>query len=433
MKAIASRRPARPGRRGQRGQTLILLALVATVLFGIGSLALDTAMTMADRRDLQAAADAAALAASQSTGTDANHYVALEYLARDLGFPMSALSGCTGAGVGLCPAGTYSVSGYAITLGDATGSLDVDIVHTRRTLLGAVIGFANIASGAGVRVSVQGPPVGGDCVLCVLDPHASGALSGTGNGVVLINNGGIAVNSDSASAATLTGNSLATAGGAGIAIAGGWSGTAFTPAPTHLTAPVQDPLAALPYPSQTGSAQSVNYGGTTPLTINPGIYSSIALTSQGDVVMNPGVYVVTGSVSLTGQGNLVANGVTIFLACSGYPTPCASGGQPGASLSITGNGSFLGTAPTSGPYQGVMIFGDRNNTSTISITGNGAGREVTGTIYTPAAHISITGNGGALNSVIIADTVSVTGNGNITLNYVASQQPQAAASKNLIR
>src|SRR4029077_6010738 len=100
------------------------------------------------------------------------------------------------------------------------------------------------------------------------------------------------------SAATLTGNSLATAGG-GISIAGGWSGSNFTPTPTHLSAPVQDPLAGLPYPSLTGTAQSVNYSGATPITINPGIYSSIALSGQGDVVMNPGVYVVTGSLSLT--------------------------------------------------------------------------------------------------------------------------------------
>ena len=425
----------RPQRRSrdERGQTLVLLALMSTVIFGIGSLALDAAMTMADRRDVQAAADAAALAATQSHSTDSQHYVALQYLSRDLGFSMSAVSGCTGSGTGLCPSGTYNVGGYAITFTDSQGTLDLDIAHSRSTLLGGVIGFAHIASGAGARVSVPGPQVGGDCVLCVLDPHASGALSGTGNGTVLINNGSIAINSDSTSAATLTGNSLATAGGGGIAIEGGWSGSNFTPTPTHLTSPVQDPLAGLPYPSVTGTSQSVSYSGATPITINPGIYSSISLAGQGDVVMNPGVYVITGSLSLTGQGNMVASGVTLFLACSGSPTPCASGGQAGASMSITGNGSFLGTAPTGGTYQGVMVFGDRNDTSTISITGNGTGREVTGTIYTPAAHISITGNGGALDAVIIADTVSVTGNGNITLNYNPTQQPPSTSSRALLR
>lgn len=422
-------------RRGERGQTLVLLGLMSTVIFGVGSLALDTAMTMADRRDVQAAADAAALAAAQSRGTDSEHYVAMQYLSRDLGFAMSGVSGCTGSAVGLCPAGTYNVGDYSITFADSTGMLDVDISHNRSTLLGGVIGFAHISSGAGVRVSVLGPQVGADCVLCILDPHAPNALTGTGNATFTINNGGVAVNSDSTTAATLTGNATATAHGGAIAIDGGWSSGkgGFSPTPTQLGTQIQDPLASLPYPSLGGTTQSVNYSGATPTTINPGIYSTITLAGQGNLVMNPGVYVVTGSLNLSGQGSIVATGVTIFLACANYPTPCSSGGQAGASVSISGNGSFLGTAPTSGTYQGVLLFADRNNTATISVTGNGAGQEPTGTIYAPAAQVSINGNGGALNSVILAGTVAVTGNGNITLNYNASQQPQSTGSKTLIR
>src|SRR2546426_9013467 len=51
------------GRRYQRGQAIVLIAIMLAVVVGMGALAIDGSRAYALRRDLQAAVDAAALAA----------------------------------------------------------------------------------------------------------------------------------------------------------------------------------------------------------------------------------------------------------------------------------------------------------------------------------------------------------------------------------
>ncbi|HEY8743675.1 MAG TPA: pilus assembly protein TadG-related protein, partial [Chloroflexota bacterium] len=56
----------KPGSAGQRGQAIVLIALMLAVVVGMAALAIDGSRAYALRRDLQAAVDAAALAASDS-------------------------------------------------------------------------------------------------------------------------------------------------------------------------------------------------------------------------------------------------------------------------------------------------------------------------------------------------------------------------------
>src|SRR5258708_2355616 len=147
----------RKARRSTRGQALIVLALVSTVIFGMGALALDTGIGMADRRDLQAYADAAALAGARSYSSASNaNYVAMQYALKNLG--LSTLpTGCTTSSA--CPANTYTVgsnNAYDIALCDgsnAAGScyngsqtIDVSITHRRSPLIAGLFGFTSVAS-----------------------------------------------------------------------------------------------------------------------------------------------------------------------------------------------------------------------------------------------------------------------------------------------
>src|SRR5258705_13294898 len=66
--------------RAQRGQAIVLIALVLTIVVGMAAIAIDGSRAYALRRDLQAATDAAALAAAdkmQQTGS----YVSAEQAA----------------------------------------------------------------------------------------------------------------------------------------------------------------------------------------------------------------------------------------------------------------------------------------------------------------------------------------------------------------
>src|SRR5205823_6924080 len=72
--------PQRVGTRGQSGQAIVLIALMLTVLIGMVAIAIDGSRAYALRRDLQAATDAAVLAAAdkmQQTGS----YVSAEQAA----------------------------------------------------------------------------------------------------------------------------------------------------------------------------------------------------------------------------------------------------------------------------------------------------------------------------------------------------------------
>jgi hypothetical protein len=109
------------------------------------------------------------------------------------------------------------------------------------------------------------------------------------------------------------------------------------------------------------------------------------------------------------------------MACSNYPTACSSSGQSGASLTVTGNGSVDLSAPSYGPYQGLTVFSDRHNTSTIEIGGNGSTRFV-GTVYALSGVANLHGNGSnsSVNARVVANTAAITGNGNLAINYTQS-------------
>ena len=143
------------------------------------------------------------------------------------------------------------------------------------------------------------------------------------------------------------------------------------------------------------------------MTIQPGIYSSIAVSGNAELTMCSGTYVIEGGgFSITGNAGVSGSGVLIVNAGSNYP---GTGGSYGA-ITLSGNGSYNLTPMTTGTYAGIVIFQTRDNTKAISISGNASG--MTGTIY---ASVAAPGGelGTALNasSSIVVDTLSISGNG----------------------
>jgi hypothetical protein len=74
------------------------------------------------------------------------------------------------------------------------------------------------------------------------------------------------------------------------------------------------------------------------------------------------------------------------------------------------------SAPTSGTYEGVLIFEDRSNTAGLNINSGGSAT-MTGALYLPDATITVSKGGfGNLYSILVADQVSVTSGGGLTVN-----------------
>jgi hypothetical protein len=173
----------------------------------------------------------------------------------------------------------------------------------------------------------------------------------------------------------------------------------------------------------------VQISGSGDATLSPGVYSDIKSSSSGQLTLLPGVYVVTEGISLSknpapGKYSFYADGVMIYFACSNYPTPCADG-ESGATFSVSGGSTIYWTPPTSGPYQGMSVFYDRNNEGDFKLTGN-SDTSFSGSVYMKSGELSLTGTSGvstSMNSLIVVDTISKTGDSALTVNYTDGSAP----------
>ena len=179
----------RQRRREQSGQAVVIVVAIIVALTVLGVMVFDAGLAMSDRRNLQAYADASALAGARSyaPGQNQAHWVAMEYLTSPLGFSLP-LPGC--AGPANCAAGTYAVGGYTITLADSwrvngimnfPSVLDVVISHRQPSILARMVGFSTLTSAASARATIPGPQYNGAY-------YAVAAVTGD----ALINGGGAA-------------------------------------------------------------------------------------------------------------------------------------------------------------------------------------------------------------------------------------------------
>jgi hypothetical protein len=166
---------------------------------------------------------------------------------------------------------------------------------------------------------------------------------------------------------------------------------------------------------RSSSNYKISSSGT--YTLQPGLYTGgIAISApSGTVTLNAGIYYMQGGgFSNSGGINLTGSGVMI------YNAPVHSSEQ----VKLTSTGSLTLSPPTSGTYKGITIFQDRSSTAAVAITGNGS-MNLTGTIYAAGANINLTANGSAnvIGSRIIADSMTVTGNGSVNVNYSGNGSP----------
>jgi hypothetical protein len=268
-------------------------------------------------------------------------------------------------------------------LGSVTLSGGKAALTTSALGIGGHIIFASYSGDAGFLPSLDAvtQTVVKNIGILLLDPTGQ-SLTVSGNAVLNVtNNGVIAVNSSNTAAATASGNASVRA--SEIDIAGGLTGTkGFHGTTLTGTAPVSDPLATLAAPPQPSTQfTAVNYSGT----LQPGTYvGGITVSAGNSVTLQSGIYYLTGG-GLTVSGNATVTGTAVMFYITGLP-----GSNPTA-VSISGNATVTLTPPTSGTYQGVVLFEDRTSSGAITVTGNGA-LNTTGTEYAPAAKVTLAGN-----------------------------------------
>ncbi len=237
----------------------------------------------------------------------------------------------------------------------------------------------------------------------VLNSKKAGALSLRNKASIDID-GNVNVNSRSKKAisvsgkASLTADSINVVGGVRVRGRAKITGTLTTG-----VAPAADPLASLPVPAAGPNQGKIDCEDSSTLVLNPGVYREIEVSGKCNVTLNPGVYVIAGGeFEIKGKASLKGTGVTIYLAGANYPSP----GGKFKEVRIKTKGTVQLSAPTSGPYAGVLLFQARDNRKRLSLSGDLSG--LSGTIYAPAAQLALRGTT-TLTTSIIADRLRLSG------------------------
>lgn len=197
--------------------------------------------------------------------------------------------------------------------------------------------------------------------------------------------------------------------------------------------------------------------GSASYALYSGVWNSIPVSGQANVVFGPGVFVLTGAFSDTGggvvcapgtidsNGNCVAStGVTLYLGCAGNGAvvggqqvayaACASSGAAGGSIGLTGGATVTLNStpcpagqqvPNCPGYDGLAVLADphlvdpntgscvNGATGGCALVVSGTGGAFNGSVDTRSAGIVISGGGGdSVNAgFLITNSLSIQVNG----------------------
>jgi len=221
---------------------------------------------------------------------------------------------------------------------------------------------------------------GGVCLLA-LSSGASKSLHVHGDAVVNLSNCNAHVDSNDDDAAMIEGTAQLNA--SDIGIVGDYydsSSNGFSPDPETGSAYVPDPFASLAPPVYGGCTFSGEYTVSGTRTINPGVYCG-GLKLEGNVTLNPGVYVLAGGgMIITGNARVTGQGVMFYNT--------KSGSYDYKKILIGGDSTVVLSAPTSGPFKGILFYQDRTIVGgEMSEFINKANVRLDGTLYFPTTKL----------------------------------------------
>jgi Flp pilus assembly protein TadG len=417
----------------RKGNVAVLTAVCLVGLLGVTALSLDGGLLLDKRRHVQAAADAAALAAaSELFATTFTHdgkddgpivpnpslpqagSIALyaKKVAKDNGYE----DGVGGVTV------TVNIPPKSGPFTDMRGHAEVIISAPQQRHFSRVFGSSeDIPYGA--RAVARGTRTTVNNGIIVLNPTKDSSFTTGGGGTSTIKgNVSVIVNSNSPGAMNANGGSTVTA--PEFDVTGGWvtsGGATFDGTIKTGVPPTPDPLRFVPEPNPDDlikrSDKRLTYSQAETITLNPGLYEGgISIGGQANIILNPGIYYVRGGFTFSGQGTLTGSNIMIF----NYPmstsdaVSLSGGGSGGGSISLT--------PMDSGPYAGISIFQSRTSPDqpTVGITGNGGhALEIKGTFYVPKGELKVTGNGDqdTIGSQYISDTLTLGGNGTFNVDW----------------
>jgi Flp pilus assembly protein TadG len=397
---------SRIGRRDDGAVAIITVILISAVFVGLAALVVDLGMARDSRRQAQNAADASALAAGNVLyGSDGTLNItgainaAKDYARTN--YDVTSWTGCPDPSALSYRPEAITYNNTCISFDSATAPTTVRVMVPIRDVSTPFAGIWGVSTVPVSAVAEIGFDTGGlaKCGLCVIGPGLPPNEHNLKVGTIFESGGAdVAFNGPLVSNNAQAG--ITVSGGGNIDLQGSMpSNGTFSPTPKVTQPAIVDPLAELKMPDYRGLTVHAN---TNTCPAAPGIYDH--LSDCGGIAMGRGLYVVTGSANI--NGNIVANGVTLYFVCGTYLAPRACNvGDSGGSLNFVGSNTLTITAPAAGEAnQGLAIVADRNNTATLSFRGSQTTQN-TGTIYAKSGTLNVNGD----STVVISDSLVVVG------------------------
>ena len=406
-------------RQDEHGSILVTTSLCMVMLVAILGLAIDCGHFFFVKRNLQSAADAAALAAALEARTCDGTVVcsAMQSAAQGALQENGLLADTV---ITNCSNGTDS--GVTLRLNNPPCAISSDPNKGKATYAEAVVSqpvqtyFASLVGLKTVTVKARAEAAHGLGGPCIYALNPTGPAFTILAGVLVKSRCPIVDESKSSNALTCVVGAFLYA--PRISVSGGSEGLLClahsTPQTYQATPTPADPLAYLPAPSNAnaacgastsspyfGSSSAVNIvlGGN--VTFNPGVYcGGIGITAAiaSNIRFNPGTYILKdgpGLLGITSGGlnitlnlltSITGNGVTFYNAGS-HGSLMVVEPVTGASYLSLSNVSL--SAPTSGTYSGILFFQAHGISSTGVFVANLINNsKLEGAIYLPDGDVS---------------------------------------------
>ncbi len=410
-------------RRLEHGQVLALVAISMVILLGFLALAVDVGLLWNERREMQTAADAAAVAAAVALREGDDVTSAGKSAATHNSFTDGS-SNVTVTINNPPASGTYA--------GNAS-YVEAIVDQPQPTYFLRALGYTSVdVSTRAVSGEINGP-----ACMYSLDPTASKTFSESGGTSSIVANCGLLVKSTDTDGLDVSGGGTLHASSIGVVATayGDSGGSSVSPTPVTKIAPFGDPLAGVTAPT-VGPCNALTAGGNghsaaSGETISPGTYCGGITVSGGKTLnLNPGTYVLLGGgLTVSGTSNLVGTGVTFYntvWSVSRVAADKVGNTNNYKAIVFSGGSSTALTAPSSGPLQGILFFQDRNLPSgdtgpsgpqnTIS---GGSGATFTGAMYFPSTPLYFSGGSSVvpLNAILIGDIINISGGTHLSSDY----------------
>ena len=401
-----------------KGNVLAMTAMGLPIMVGGAGLGIDTTQWYLWKREIQLAADAAALAGAYSQQQGRSYSTSAK----------SSLKS------NITVASSYTQS---VTLGSWKGGTNNAIivaVSTQRALpFSRLIGIGAPVITASATAAIIDA---GEHCLISLNESDRGAVDIGGNALVRLGCG-ISSNSKHADSFIVDGSALVDAspltsvGGISAAPKSLEDDTTIRP----FSSKQADPLAGLTTPTD-GASKTYDFKGKdADLSLDPGTYKGgIDVNAAGTVTMAPGVYTIDGgTLKINGSTTLIGSGVVIVL-------------KNGANIDINGNGTVDLAGPTdaqalsyglSADFGGVLVYEDKATAGsgvTSLINGNSK-LNLAGTIYTPKQEIQLKGNTEPKSKCLfmVGDTINISGSAIIPNTCPAELRPPGDFGAKVVR